>query len=176
MNPHPASTWPSDQTDLISGVTKYVGLNNQNGTNENKLIFDNATRYTTSMTTGTFAGGDVVQFLIGVPKGDMFGRVFDGPAADGNGVSFSMSVSLEYTEGPEFDGTLSKLNNDIFPLDVVPGNNDVSIFNNDAAYISNIHEIPIKKDGKWRIQEWGDDLIVQKKINGIWIQIFRFED
>ena len=181
FNPHPAFTWPSDQNDIISGVTAYVGVGNPNpNPDPNKIIFDNATLSTTLMTTGTFAAGDVVQFLIGVPSGQKFGRVFDGPAADGtfadDGVSFSMSVSFEYTEGQEFDGRLSKLNNDIFPLDVVPGNNDVSIFNNDAAYISNIHEIPIKKDGKWRIQEWGDDLIVQKKINGSWIQIFRFED
>ena len=176
MNPHPAFTWPSDQTDIISGVTKYVGLNNPNGTNQNKIIFDNATLSTTSMTTGTFAGGDVVQFLIGVPKGELFGRVFDGPAADGNGVTFSMSVSFEYTEGPEFDGRLSKLNNDIFPLDPVPGNNDLSMFSNDSRYISNYHEVPVKNGGRWRFKEDGDDLIVEKLTSTGWTEMFKFED
>ena len=167
FNPHPSSAWPSDAQDLISGVSVLNGTT----PSQNLLVFDNATLSTTSMTSGTFEAGDVVQFLIGVPSGEIFRNVFQGP-----GVSFSMNVSLEYTEGPEFDGRLSKLTNDIFPLDPVPANNNVTIFNNDIEYISNVHEVPVKNGGRWRFKEDGEDLIVERFNGSGWVQMFKFED
>lgn len=178
FNPHPSFTWPSDSQDLISGVSVLTGTT----PSQNKLVFDNVTLFTTSMVTGTFEAGDDVQFLIGVPSGEIFRRVFDGPGEldnynwQANGVTFSMSVSLEYTEGPEFDGRLSKLNNDIFPLDPVPGNNNLSMFSNDSRYISNYHEVPVKNGGRWRFKEDGDDLIVEKLTSTGWTEMFKFED
>ena len=178
FNPHPSSAWPSDAQDLISGVSVLTGTT----PGQNMLIFDNVTLSTTSMTSGTFEAGDVVQFLIGVPKGEIFRRVFDGPGTldnynwQANGVSFSMNVSLEYTEGSDFDGRLSKLNNDIFPLDPIQGNNKLSMFSNDSRYISNYHEVPVKNGGRWRFKEHGEDLIVEKWTNLGWTEMFKFED
>ena len=74
-----------------------------------------------------------------------------------------------------FNGTLSTLQNDLYPwLNSDPSQVNISLFNNDANFITNIDSVPVKKDGKWRFKEDSDDLIVEKYDGSSWITKFRF--
>ena len=50
----------------------------------------------------------------------------------------------------------------------------LSSFDNDLGYIANIHEIPIKSGGKWRMKEDGDNLLIEKHNGAIWEEKFKF--
>ena len=67
----------------------------------------------------------------------------------------------------KFDGKYSWLDN-------YQSNIALTSFYDDLGYIANIHEIPIKSGGKWRMKEDGDDLLIEKHNGSIWEEKFKF--
>lgn len=67
----------------------------------------------------------------------------------------------------KFDGKYSWLDNH-------QSNITLSSFDDDLGYVANIHEIPIKSGGKWRMKEDGDDLLIEKHNGAIWEEKFKF--
>ena len=87
-------------------------------------------------------------------------------------------TSVNFKNNPSvnaFNGSLSTLHNDLYPwLNTNPNQVNISLFNNDKAFIKHIDSVPVKKDGKWRFKEDTDDLVVEKYDGTNWVTKFRF--
>lgn len=59
-------------------------------------------------------------------------------------------------------------------LDEHQSNITLSSFYDDLGYVANIHEVPIKSGGKWRMKESNDDLLIEKYNGVTWEQKFKF--
>lgn len=68
-----------------------------------------------------------------------------------------------------FDGKYNWLNQQ-------QSNITLSSFNNNLGFVANIHEIPIKSGGKWRMKEDGEDLLIEKynTTSSSWEEKFKF--
>ena len=66
-----------------------------------------------------------------------------------------------------FDGKFNWLNQE-------QSNITLSSFDDDLGYVANIHEVPIKSGGKWRMKEVGDDLLIEKYNGSSWEEKFKF--
>lgn len=75
-----------------------------------------------------------------------------------------------------FDGNAStiKFDGKYNWLDNHQSNITLSSFNNDLGFVANIHEIPIKTGGKWRLKELGEDLLIEKYNGSTWEEKFKF--
>lgn len=75
-----------------------------------------------------------------------------------------------------FDGnaTTMKFDGKFDWLDDHQSNIRLTSFYDDLGYVANIHEVPIKDGGKWRMREDGEDLIIEKKIGSSWEEKFKF--
>jgi len=67
----------------------------------------------------------------------------------------------------KFDGKFNWLNQE-------QSNITLSSFDDDLGYVANIHEVPIKSGGKWRMKEVGDDLLIEKYNGSSWEEKFKF--
>lgn len=67
----------------------------------------------------------------------------------------------------KFDGKFNWLNQE-------QSNIKLTSFDDDLGYVANIHEVPIKSGGKWRMREDGEDLIIEKKNGSSWEEKFKF--
>lgn len=67
----------------------------------------------------------------------------------------------------KFDGKYSWLDNH-------QSNITLSSFDDDLGYVANIHEVPIKNGGKWRMKEVGEDLLIEKYNGSSWEEKFKF--
>lgn len=75
----------------------------------------------------------------------------------------------------EFNGNISSLHWDKYTwLEDNVADIPVSSFNNDVGLLSNLNAVPVKS--KWRFQEVGDDLLVEKYDGTSWVTKFRFKD
>lgn len=59
-------------------------------------------------------------------------------------------------------------------LDEHQSNISLSSFDDDLGYVANIHEVPIKSGGKWRMREDGDNLLIEKLNGSSWEEKFKF--
>ena len=59
-------------------------------------------------------------------------------------------------------------------LDNYQSNIALTSFYDDLGYVANIHEIPIKSGGKWRMKEDGEDLLIEKYNGSVWEEKFKF--
>ena len=75
-----------------------------------------------------------------------------------------------------FDGnaTTIKFDGKYNWLDNYQSNIALSSFNNDLGYVAHIHEVPIKSQGKWRLKEDGEDLLIEKYNGSSWEEKFKF--
>ena len=81
---------------------------------------------------------------------------------DGNAINFNGNATTM-----KFDGKYNWLDNH-------QSNITLSSFDDDLGYVTNIHEIPIKSGGKWRMKEDGDNLLIEKQNGAIWEEKFKF--
>ena len=75
-----------------------------------------------------------------------------------------------------FDGnaTTMKFDGKFNWLDEHQSNITLSSFYDDLGYVANIHEVPIKSGGKWRMKEVGEDLLIEKYNGVTWEEKFKF--
>lgn len=75
-----------------------------------------------------------------------------------------------------FDGNATTMNFDgkFNWMDEHQSNITLSSFYDDLGYVANIHEVPIKSGGKWRMREVGDDLLIEKYNGSSWEEKFKF--
>ena len=77
-----------------------------------------------------------------------------------------------------FDGKATTMNFDgkFNWLDEHQSNITLSSFYDDLGYVANIHEVPIKSEGKWRMKEVGEDLLIEKynSVSASWEEKFKF--
>lgn len=81
---------------------------------------------------------------------------------NGNAINFNGNATTM-----KFDGKYNWLDNH-------QSNITLSSFDDDLGYVANIHEIPIKSGGKWRMKEDGDNLLIEKHNGAIWEEKFKF--
>ena len=75
-----------------------------------------------------------------------------------------------------FDGnaTTMKFDGKYNWLDEHQSNITLSSFYDDLGYVANIHEVPIKNGGKWRMKEVGENLLIEKYNGSSWEEKFKF--
>tara|TARA_B100000405_G_C16713133_1_gene419989 strand:- start:644 stop:1933 length:1290 start_codon:yes stop_codon:yes gene_type:complete len=165
-------------TSNVNGTPEFVGIGTSNVENGKILQVVGETKFNNirideqnNLTGVNIINADTVSVQdLNIAAGFMVRSNADLETVNLTSINFKNNVAVN-----AFNGTLSTLQNDLYPwLNSDPSQVNISLFNNDANFITNIDSVPVKKDGKWRFKEDSDDLIVEKYDGSSWITKFRF--